>query len=106
MRMIDADALINIMKKWYFDKEKQDAAKADVSPMDLFTNLAITTVREQPTAYDRDKVIGGLYGLKRYENKYDNYYENAMYKMTEYENDTINSAIDDAIKIVNEGGIS
>lgn len=106
MKLIDADELINIMKKWYFDKEKQDAAKADVSPMDLFTNLAITTVREQPTAYDLNKVIGGLYGLKRYENKYDSYYENGMYKMTEIKNDTINSTIDEVIKIVKAGGIS
>lgn len=56
------------------------------------------------TAYDVDKVIGGLYGLKRYKNKYDRYYENSMYQMTEFENDKINSTIDEAIKIVKAGG--
>lgn len=106
MRLIDADELINIMKKWYFDKEKIKAAEEDPSPMDLFTNLAITTVREQPTAYDLNKVIRDLYELKRYENKYDSYYENSMYMMTRFENDKINSTIDEVIKIVKEGGIS
>ena len=52
MKLIDADKLIKEMSKWYWDKEKQKAAKEDVSPMDLFTHLAITTVQEQPTAFD------------------------------------------------------
>lgn len=60
MILIDADKLIQEMRKWYWDKEKQKAAENDVSPMDLFTNLAITTVKEQPTAFDVDKVIEQL----------------------------------------------
>lgn len=44
-KLIDADQLIKEIRKWYWDKEKQEAAKKDVSPMDLFTNLAITTVK-------------------------------------------------------------
>ena len=60
MILIDADKLIQEMRKWYGDKEKQKAAKNDVSPMDLFTNLAITTVQEQPTAFDVDKVVEQL----------------------------------------------
>lgn len=48
-RLIDADKLIEEMSKWYWDKEKQKASEEDVSPMDLFTHLAITTVQEQPT---------------------------------------------------------
>lgn len=59
-RLIDADQLIKEMRKWYLDKEKQDAAKNDVSPMDLFTNLAITTVEEQPTAFEPKNVIKQL----------------------------------------------
>ena len=60
MRLIDADKLIQEMRKWYWDKEKQKAAENDVSPMDLFTHLAITTVQEQPTAFDVDKVAERL----------------------------------------------
>lgn len=60
MRLIDADKLIQEMRKWYWDKEKQKAAENDVSPMDLFTHLAITTVQEQPTAFDLDKVMEQL----------------------------------------------
>lgn len=59
-RLIDADKLIEEMSKWYWDKEKQKAAEEDTSPMDLFTHLAITTVQEQPTTFDADKVISEL----------------------------------------------
>lgn len=60
MRLIDADKLIQEMRKWYWDKEKQKAVENDVSPMDLFTHLAITTVQEQLTAFDVDKVVERL----------------------------------------------
>lgn len=60
MRLIDADKLIQEMRKWYWDKEKQKAAENDVSPMDLFTHLAITTAQEQPTAFDVDEVVQQL----------------------------------------------
>lgn len=59
-RLIDADKLIQEMSEWYWDKEKQKAAENDISPMDLFTHLAITTVQEQPTAFDLDKVMEQL----------------------------------------------
>lgn len=64
MRLIDADKLIQEMRKWYWDKEKQKAVENDVSPMDLFTHLAITTVQEQLTAFDVDKVVEQLKQLK------------------------------------------
>lgn len=60
MRLIDADKLIEEMRKWYWDDEKQKAVEENESPMDLFTNLAILTVKEQPTAYDVDKVVQQL----------------------------------------------
>lgn len=60
MILIDADKLIQEMRKWYWDKEKQKAAENDVSPMDLFTHLAITTVQEQPTVFDLDEVVQQL----------------------------------------------
>lgn len=67
MRLIDSNKLIQEMRKWYWDKEKQKAAENDVSPMDLFTHLAITTVQEQPTAFDVDKVVEQLKTKKRQE---------------------------------------
>lgn len=63
-KLIDADQLIKEIRKWYWDKEKQEAAKKDVSPMDLFTNLAITTVKNQPTAFETEKVIEQLETLR------------------------------------------
>lgn len=60
MRLIDADLLIEEMRKWYFDTEKQKAAENDESPMDLFTNLAIRTVKKQPTVYDSEKAMKRL----------------------------------------------
>lgn len=60
MRLIDADKLIEEMSKWYWDKEKQKAAEEDASPMDLFTHLAITTVQEQPTAFNVENVVEQL----------------------------------------------
>ena len=53
-RLIDADKLIKEMSEWYWDKEKQKAAEEDISPMDLFTHLAITIVQEQPTVKMKD----------------------------------------------------
>lgn len=59
-RLIDADKLIEEMSKWYWDKEKQKASEEDVSPMDLFTHLAIKTVQEQPTAFDVNAAIDDI----------------------------------------------
>lgn len=105
MRLIDADELIEEMRKWYWDKEKQKTAEDDNSPMDLFTNLAILTVKEQLTSYDVGKVVQQLYSLKKYSNPYDSYYEEASYRATEYENSVANKVVDDVIKIVKAGGI-
>lgn len=87
MRLIDADKLRKQIHCEYSD---------DLGILEK--------IDEQPTAYDTDEVIGGLYGLKQYKNKYDSYYENSMYQMTEFENDKINSTIDKAIEIVKKGG--
>ncbi len=67
MRLIDADALIEEMRKWYWDTERQRAAEKDVSPMDLFTNLAITTVKNQPTAYDVKEIVQQLESIREKE---------------------------------------
>lgn len=103
MRLIDADLLIKEMSKWYWDKEKQKAAENDVSPMDLFTNLAITTVQEQPTSFDVDNVVEQLKELKmRYFLTIAN--TGDADKDCAYEN--IANTIDKAIEIVKGGGVN
>lgn len=102
MRLIDADLLIKEMSKWYWDKEKQKTAENDVSPMDLFTNLAITTVQEQPTVFDADKVVEQLEELKmRYFLTIAN--TGDADKDCAYKN--LANTIDKAIEIVEGGGV-
>lgn len=102
MRLIDADKLIKEMSKWYWDKEKQKAAEEDVSPMDLFTHLAITTVQEQPTAFDVDEVI------EQMEQRIANFdckscrYGNAECEVCD--KDCSDALIDDLLDIVKGGG--
>ena len=91
MRLIDADKLIEEMRKWYWDKDKQKAAEEDISPMDLFTHLAITTVQDSPTAYDVDKVV--------------DFIMNNFRIVSNDEDLEWNRAIDKAIEIVKGGGI-
>lgn len=90
MRLIDADVLMADIRN----------AITEQSRAFDWINL----INRQPTVYDVDKVVGGLYGLKRYKNKYDSYYENSMHQMAEFENNNINSTIDKAIEIVKAGG--
>lgn len=98
MRLIDADLLIEEMGKWYWDKEKQKAAENDASPMDLFTHLAITTVQEQPTAFNVDKIAEQLETRKTraaaLQKKYTSEY---------FEGET--DAFEFAIKLVKDGGV-
>lgn len=102
MRLIDADKVIEEMRKWYFDEEKQEAAKNDVSPMDLLTNLAITTVKNQPTAFDVEKVVKELEDLKMS-------YFLTLANTGDADKDcaylNIANAIDRAIEIVKGGGV-
>lgn len=95
MKLIDADALVEEMRKWYWDTEKQRAAEKDVSPMDLFTNLAITTVKNQPAAYDKEFVIGQLKEC----------IESSMNGANDVECAYWNRAIERAIEIVKGGGV-
>lgn len=95
MRLIDADNLIKDLSYLY--------TKNHV-PVDMRAKQTLSTIMEQPIVYDMNKVIGDLYALKRYKNKYDSYYENSMYQLTGLENDCINSTIDKVIQIVKAGG--
>lgn len=94
MKLIDADKLIEEMSKWYWDKEKQKAAEEDASPMDLFTHLAITTVQEQPTAFDVDEVINEL--------KRDKFIESECILSDVHQG--YNAGLNRAIEIVKGGG--
>ena len=62
-------------------------------------------INNMPTAYDPDKVVEQLYGIKKYGNKYDSYWDSSLYQMTEFENNTINDAVEKAIEIVKGGGV-
>lgn len=97
MRLIDANLLIQEMNKWYWDKEKQKAAEEDVSPMDLFTHLAITTVQEQPTAFDVDKVVEQLEELKM---RYFLTIANTGDEKLDFAYEKVGNALDMAIEIV------
>ena len=79
MRLIDADALEKNIKEWLTPSKYDEDEFITVTDALVSTMM---TIEEQPTAYDLYKVIGGLYRLKRYKNKYDSYYENSMYQMT------------------------
>lgn len=100
-RLIDADKLIQEMSEWYWDKEKQKAAENDVSPMDLFTHLAITTVQEQPTAFDLDKVVKQLKDLKA---MYWVSIANTGDEKLDVAYEKVGNVLDRAIEIVKENG--
>ena len=101
-RLIDADKLIQEMSEWYWDKEKQKAAENDVSPMDLFTHLAITTVQEQPTAFGLDKVVKQLKDLKA---MYWVSIANTGDEKLDVAYEKVGNALDRAIEIVKENGV-
>ena len=96
-RLIVADALIEEMKKWYWDEEKQKAADNDINPMDLFTNLAIETVNAQPTAYDIDRVVKEIEQVK-----YRHFLTlaNTSNEVLDIEYEKVGNALDKAIEIV------
>lgn len=102
MKLIDADKLIKEMAKWYWDKEKQKAAEEDVSPMDLFTHLAITTVQEQPTAFNSGKVVEQLKQLKM---RYFLTIANTGDKKLDIAYENVGNVLDRVIEIVRGGGV-
>ena len=106
MRLIDADALIKNLSYLYTKNH---------IPVDMRSKEILTTIMEQPTAYDVDKVAGELKIIK----------EDALaeYNIGEYnlDNNIGNSiaenyrkdmnegkclAYDEAIEIVKQGGVS
>ena len=93
MRLIDADVLIEEMKKTETEYEKEMTCPSWWS--------AFNVISEQPTAYDVDKVVEELEeNASRYAKKYTTPYGNNGYR------DTKAISIHKAIEIVNQGGIS
>lgn len=97
-RLIDAD-----VNRDEFMEEVYDILSDE--PDNIKANLIIDAFDEIQTAYDPDKVVEQLYGLKKYGNKYDSYWDSSLYRMTEFENKTINDAVEKAIEIVKGGGV-
>lgn len=91
MRLIDADKLLN----------KIDAYMCGSQDVMFVKEL----IKQQPTAFDVDKIEKELRSLKQYDNKYDSYYDNSMYMMTDFQNETVNRTIDKALEIVKRGEI-
>lgn len=90
-RLIDAGFVLDNLSGRLESMKDYDAVK------DVINNM--------PTYYDPDKVVEQLYGLKKYGNKYDSYWDSSLYLMTEFENKTINDAVEKAIEIVKGGGV-
>ena len=92
MRLIDADALIEAMKKTESEYENAMTCPSWLS--------AFNVISEQPTAYDIDKVVEELEeNASRYTKKYATPYGNNGYR------DTKAISIHKAIEIVKRGGV-
>ena len=92
MRLIDADTLVKDLSYLYTKNH---------IPVDMRTKEILTTIMEQPTAYDIDKVVEELEkNASRYTKKYVTPYGNNGYK------DTKAISIRKAIEIVKKGGVS
>ena len=94
MRLIDADALIEAMKKTESEYENAMTCPSWWS--------AFNVISEQPTAYDPDKVVEELEEMKmRYFITTANTGDEKSYFA--YEN--VGNALDKAIEIVKQGGV-
>ena len=89
MRLIDADTLIKNLSYLYTKNH---------IPVDMRAKEILTTIMEQPTAYDIDKVVKELYEERT-----------EILLSNDYECEIINYCIDNfdkAIEIVKQGGVS
>ena len=90
MRLIDADTLI---------KDLHYLCTKNHIPVDMRAKEILTTIMEQPTAFDADKVVSELEkNASRYTKKYTTPYGNNGYR------DTKAISIHKAIDIVKRGG--
>ena len=95
MRLIDADALIEAMKKTESEYENAMTCPSWWS--------AFNVISEQPTAYDIDKVIEELKELKM---RYFLTIANTGDEKSDFAYDNVRNALDKAIEIAKHDGVS
>lgn len=99
-RLIGADKLLEETRR-----DRDYAEKNGFMDMYHERQALIDRIEAQPTAYNPDKVVEQLYGLKQYRNEYDSYWDNSMHQLTKFENEAINNVVTKAIEIVRGGGV-
>lgn len=112
MNLIDVDKLIEDIEKLNLELfEEFKCADSGVTKiisnaqMYIICESVLPRIKEQPTAFDVDKIKKELRSLKQYDNKYDSYYDHTMYMMTDLQNKIVNRTIDKVLEIVKRGGI-
>ena len=97
-----------MLKRFCITKDGHRIPERDCDNFEVTVSIreVKTIIKEQPTAYDIDKVVEELEREKRYGSKYDSYYEENLYRGEMFENDVNNKTIDKAIEIVKQGGVS
>ena len=91
MRLIDADALVKDLSYLYTKNH---------IPVDMRAKEILTTIMEQPTAYDIEKVVKELEELKM---RYFLTIANTGDEKSDFAYENVGNALDKAIEIVKEG---
>ena len=91
MRLIDADALVKDLSYLYTKNH---------IPVDMRAKEILTTIMEQPTAYDIDKVVEELEELKM---RYFLTIANTGDEKSDFAYENVGNALDKAIEIVKAG---
>ena len=94
MRLIDADALVKDLSYLYTKNH---------IPVDMRAKEILTTIMEQPTAYSVDKVVEELEEVKM---RYFLTIANTGDEKSDFAYENVGNALDKAIEIVKQGGIS
>ena len=93
MRLIDADALVKDLSYLYTKNH---------IPVDMRAKEILTTIMEQPTAYDIDKVVEELEELKM---RYFLTIANTGDEKSDFAYENVGNVLDKAIEIVKQGGV-
>lgn len=105
MRLIDADELIKRIEKWM---PKDPCGREQTVEERVATNIAVSVcmeIEETPTAFDKEKVIEELIIRKSIEDEKAAAFDEASDIQNMEVRDSISLAFQDAIKIVEKGGI-
>ena len=93
MRLIDADTLVKDLSYLYTKNH---------IPVDMRAKEILTTIMEQPTAYDIDKVVEELEELKM---RYFLTIANTGDEKSDFAYENVGNVLDKAIEIVKQGGV-